>query len=63
MDRDEMSTLYRGPPIDAAYHVSVHLAKRFQRRIKKISLSETRVACGGHVSDWLISKKSLLKER
>jgi len=50
MDRDEMSTLNRGPPIDASYQVSVHLAKRFQRRrIKKISQSETRVACGGHV--------------
>jgi hypothetical protein len=36
MDRDEMSTLYRGPPIDASYQVSVHLAMRFQRRrIKK----------------------------
>jgi hypothetical protein len=32
-DRDEMSNLYRGPPIDASYQVSVHLAKRFQRRI------------------------------
>jgi hypothetical protein len=32
MDRDEMSILYRGPPIDASYQVSVHLAKRFQRR-------------------------------
>ena len=32
MDRDEMSTLYRGPPIDASYQVSVHLAKWFQRR-------------------------------
>ena len=32
MDRDEMSSLYRGPPIDASYQVSVHLAKRFQRR-------------------------------
>jgi hypothetical protein len=32
MDWDEMSTLYRGPPIDASYQVSVHLAKRFQRR-------------------------------
>ena len=31
-DRDEMSKLYRGPPIDASYQVSVHLAKRFQRR-------------------------------
>jgi hypothetical protein len=32
MDRDEMSNLYRGPAIDASYQVSVHLAKRFQRR-------------------------------
>jgi hypothetical protein len=39
--------LYRGPPIDASYQVSVYLAKRFQRRrIFKISQSETRVACG-----------------
>jgi hypothetical protein len=27
-----MSTLYRGPSIDASYQVSVHFAKRFQRR-------------------------------
>ena len=27
-----MSYLYRGPSIDASYQVSVHLAKRFQRR-------------------------------
>ena len=41
---------YREPSIDASYQVSVHLAKRFQRRrILKISQSETRVACGGHV--------------
>jgi hypothetical protein len=32
-DRDEMSNLYRGPAIDDSYQVSVHLAKRFQRRI------------------------------
>jgi hypothetical protein len=32
-DRDEMSNLYRGPSIAATYQVSVHLAKRFQRRI------------------------------
>jgi hypothetical protein len=50
MDRDEMSSVYRGLPIDASYQFSVHLAKRFQRRrILKISQSETRVACGGHV--------------
>jgi hypothetical protein len=34
---------YRGPAIDASYQVSVHLAKRFQRRrIFKISLSEEK---------------------
>jgi hypothetical protein len=49
MDRDEMSNRYRGPPIDASYQVSLHLAKRFQKRILKIDQSETRIACGGHV--------------
>ena len=50
MDRDEMSTLYRRPSIDASYKVSVHLAQWFQRRrFKKIGQSETRIACGGHV--------------
>jgi hypothetical protein len=32
MDRDNMSNLYREPSIDVSYQVSVHLAKRFQRR-------------------------------
>jgi hypothetical protein len=27
-----MSSLYRGPSIDASYQASVHLAKRFLRR-------------------------------
>jgi hypothetical protein len=50
MDWDIMSNLYRGLPIDASYQVSDHLAKQFQRRrILKISQSETRIACGGHV--------------
>ena len=31
-DRDEMSNLYRGLSKVASYQVSVHLAKRFQRR-------------------------------
>ena len=31
-DRDEMSSLYRGPYIDASYQVSVHLAMQYQRR-------------------------------
>jgi hypothetical protein len=32
MNPAEMSNLYRGPSKDASYQVSVHLAKRFQRR-------------------------------
>ena len=45
-----MSNLYRGPSIDASYHVSVHLAKRFQWiRFLEIDQSETRIASGGHV--------------
>jgi hypothetical protein len=49
MDRDRMSNLYRGPSIDASYHVSVHLAMWFQRRrFLEIDQSETRIACGGH---------------
>ena len=47
-NRDEMSNLHRGHCIDASCHVSVYLAKRFQRRrFKKIGQSETRIACGG----------------
>jgi hypothetical protein len=50
MDRDEIGNLYRGSSIDASTQVLVHLANRFQkRRIKKISQSETRIACGGNV--------------
>jgi hypothetical protein len=50
MDWDEMSTLYRGPSIDASYQVTVHLARWFQRkRFFKIGQSGTRIACGGHV--------------
>ena len=32
MYREEISNLYRGSSIDASYQVSLHLAKRFQRR-------------------------------
>ena len=31
-NRNEISNLYRGPSINASYQVSVHLAKRHQRR-------------------------------
>jgi hypothetical protein len=37
---------YREPSIDASYQVSVHLAKRFQRRrFLEIHQLETRIAC------------------
>jgi hypothetical protein len=50
-DQDEIKNLYREPSIDDSYQVSVHLAKRFQRRrFLKIGQLETRIACGGHVS-------------
>jgi hypothetical protein len=45
MEGLQISTLYREPPIDASYKVSVHLAKRFQRRsFLEIDQSETRIA-------------------
>ena len=55
--RNEQSIIYREPSIDAFYQVSVHLAKRFQRRrFLKIGQSETRIACGGHVCQWIGTK-------
>ena len=59
-DRDGMSNLYRGPSIDASYHVSVHLTKRFLRkRFLEIDQSETRIARGGHVCTWIGTKLAL----
>jgi hypothetical protein len=57
-DRNEISNLYRGPSIDASYQVSVHLTKRFQRRLfkKNIGQSETRIACDGHICQWVGTK-------
>jgi hypothetical protein len=51
MHQAEISNLYKGPSIDDSYQVSVHLAKRFQRRrfLLDFDQSETRIACGGHV--------------
>jgi hypothetical protein len=34
----KISNLYRGPSIDATYHVSVHLAERFRRFLKNLLL-------------------------
>ena len=58
-----MSNLYRGPSIDTSYQVSVHFAKPFLRRIfffiEKISQSETRIDCGGHVCWWIGTKLAI----
>jgi hypothetical protein len=42
-DRDKMSKLDRGPSIDASYHVTVHLAKQFQRRFFRKSTNQKQV--------------------
>jgi hypothetical protein len=48
---------FRGPSIYASYQVSDHLDKRFQRRrFLEIDQSETRIACGGHVCQWIGTK-------
>jgi hypothetical protein len=58
-----MRNYYRGPSIDAFHQVSVHLAKRFQRRIFfLIDQSETRIACGGHVFQWIGTKCAIIIE-
>ena len=62
-DRDKMIILYRGSSIDAFSQVSVHLAKRFQRRrFLEIDKSETRIACGNHVCNWIGMKWAVFIE-
>jgi hypothetical protein len=42
------------PSIGASYQISVHLTKHFRRRrFLEIDQSETRIACGGHVCQWI----------
>jgi hypothetical protein len=55
-NQNEMSNPYRGPSIGASYQVSAQFAKKFQgRRFLEIDQSETRIACGGHVCQVLLS--------
>ena len=61
-DRDEINTLYRGPPIDASYQVSVHLAKWFQRRFFFIGQSEIWITYAGHVSERIGTKWAFVIE-
>jgi hypothetical protein len=53
MDRDEFNNLYRGPTIDASYQVSIHLAKRFQRRrlkCEKLTDDGRQVMARAHIA-------------
>ena len=62
-DRDKMSNLYRERSIDASYQVSVHLAKRFQRRrFLEIDQLETRIAFGSHICYWIGTKLAIFIE-
>ena len=62
-DQNGMSNSYRGSSIDASYHISVHLAKPFQsRRFLEIDQSEPRIACGGHVCQWIGTKLAIFIE-
>jgi hypothetical protein len=38
------------------------LAKRFHRRFLEIDQSETRIACGGHVCEWIGTKSAIVIE-
>jgi hypothetical protein len=64
-NRNEINSLYRGPPIDASYWVSVHLAKWFQRkRFKKKSANqkqESPVATTALPNEPTLGRKHLLK--
>ena len=47
VNRSKISNLYRWPSIDATYHVSVHLAKRFRSRrfVGNLPISNTNCLC------------------
>jgi hypothetical protein len=61
-DRDKMSNPYREPSIEASYQVSVHLTKRFQRRILEIDQLEARIAKHGHHRQFLFLIGRFLKQ-
>ena len=48
-----MSNIYRGPSKDASYQVSIHLAKRFQRRrlkCEKLTDDGRQVMAKAHIA-------------
>ena len=53
IDRDKMSNLQRGPCIDAAYQVLLHLAEEFQRRrlkCEKLTDDRCQVMAKAHIA-------------
>jgi hypothetical protein len=59
-----MSKLERGTSIDASYQIWVPLAKPFQRArfVLEINQSETRIAFGIHVCQWIGTKCAIFIE-
>jgi hypothetical protein len=60
MLKPKMSTLYRGPSIDASYQLSVHLAEEFQRRrlkYEKLTDDRHQVMAKAHIAFSKVSKK------
>jgi hypothetical protein len=52
-DQDVMNNIYRGPSIDDSYQVSVHLAKRLQRRrlkCEKLTDNRHQVMAKAHIA-------------
>jgi hypothetical protein len=50
MDWDKMSSLYKGPSIDAFYQVSIHLAEGFQRTRLKCEVNGRQVMAKAHIA-------------
>ena len=66
MDRYEISSLYRGPSIDASYQVSVHLAEGFQRRrlkCEKLTDDGRQVMAKAHVAFGKVRKKKSANQK
>jgi hypothetical protein len=57
-----MSNPYSGPSINASYQVSVHLAKRFQRRRFLEIEPETKISYGNHIWKRIGTKPSIFIE-
>ena len=59
---DQMSSLYRGPFIDASYQVLVQFARQFFKRFLEIDQPETSIAWGDHVCEQIGTKLAIFRE-